>query len=261
MAILLYASGILEEHLNTDKGKPFNQKQLTSLFKDFDTIRSRRLIDVSNTWCLWGENSFEKGNEVINDLGSTIVEEEIHSPLFFIHDSELDSSWHVTDETIYETYPDFVKHLRVFIDDMAEEVRENMPPPQNPSQQLLVLKPISYSTDKRVIHEYDPAAQTEEFYKIENYSGFANQAYNYLEKYFEEQEMLVIYANQQVIIATRFENGTKVLKELLSFFEVRERYEECEVVKGFLERWKKYAKKEMARLKKQKNDKGTDTSK
>ena len=106
MAILLYANGLTEEP------KPikytFTDKELLDLYQDFDGIRSFRLYEVPNTWCIWGENiPREKRADEFHNVGTLMVDIPIFSPILFIHDTEINPAWRLTDEMIVMGYNDF----------------------------------------------------------------------------------------------------------------------------------------------------------
>lgn len=241
MAIMLYSNGVLEEFKTNNI--VFNDDEIISVFNSFKKLRSRRLLDVVNTWCIWGENDINDVDEsYYNSLGSSIVEEEIYSPLFFIHDTEIDPEWLLTDEIIYKPYNDFREDIQTFMNDVAEDLKL-LNTDEEDNKNLVKFNMMGTTSDRRILHEFNPYEQTEEFYKIQNYSGFANQAFTYLEKYFEEQQMLVIYANVNVVIAVKFENALKVLQDFQNFFEIREKYEKCSVIKDLIKKWEKYEHK------------------
>ena len=103
MAILLYANGLTEETL--PEKYTFKDKELIGLFPDFDSLRSYRLYEVPNTWCVWGENDPpDKRSDEFHNAASMMTDIPIFSPILFIHDTEINPEWRLTDEMIVMGY-------------------------------------------------------------------------------------------------------------------------------------------------------------
>jgi hypothetical protein len=50
MAVVLYANGIIEEFKSS--GIFFSEEELIASFSSWDKVRSLRLIEVPNIWCI-----------------------------------------------------------------------------------------------------------------------------------------------------------------------------------------------------------------
>ena len=100
MAVLLYANGLTEEH--KPKELTFTDEELLTIFPDFEKTRTFRLYEIPNCWCIWGENDpVGKREDEFNKIGTDILEQICYSPVLFLHDSEINPEWKLTDAMIF----------------------------------------------------------------------------------------------------------------------------------------------------------------
>jgi hypothetical protein len=104
MAIIQYSNGIIEDVKADDL--VFTDDEILRLLDGFTSMRTYRLVEVPNTWCVWGENEEDEESE-FNNIGTGIVDEPVFSPLLIIHDTELDPSWNLNDSVILHSYKEF----------------------------------------------------------------------------------------------------------------------------------------------------------
>mgnify|MGYP002681925114 CR=1 FL=1 len=122
MAIILYSNGLTEEIL--PQGLTFSDEDILGFFKTFNNIQTKRLDEVPNTWCVWGELK-NPAEDDYNKLASEVIQEHCYSQIFFLHDTEVDPSWNLTDAVIYDNYLIFKKKILKFLDEIAiETIRE-----------------------------------------------------------------------------------------------------------------------------------------
>ena len=240
MALVIYSNGIFEEFLSVNE--TFTDHELADLFEDYEEIRSYRLSEIPNCWLLWGEMDDPPENEY-NKLASEMVDDEVFSLLVFIHDSEIDRNWNITDDILLKDYSTFIKQVGDYIKGMvnyiANETQKEYEAEGTTS--MIFLKAIGYTKDKRVLYVFDPEQQNEEFY-IDGWDKFSKKSYEYLKEHFndepqEENKPLVIYADTKVIVIVEDDKVNSVVGHMLSHFENKEDYEACSFISDIREEW------------------------
>lgn len=245
MAILLYPNGLTEEF--KPKEHTFTDKELLSIFPDFDKIRTFRLSEIPNTWCLWGEhNLIDKLEDEFSKLGSDILKQLCYSPLLFIHDTEINLAWRLTDIMILFGYDDFKKEMLKFFDDIAVDIwneRERIRKELGHAPNLMILEQTGVSKDKRIIFKFDIEKQVHEFFEEKNLMDFAMKIHNFLKSSYKDGDIFAIYADKNVIIIM-IENQVKLfIQKIIDFFESKENYEACSLLRNTYEKWVKYKEK------------------
>lgn len=237
MAILLYSSGITETY--EPKEHTFTDEEILSIFKEYKNIRTARLYEVPNTWCIWGENE-EIDESEFNKLGSDIIEENVFCPILFIHDTELDPAWMLTDRIILKGYENFKEDLIIFFDQVAEHViRESQQMRQQNATNLIFLNAIGPTKDKRVMFEFDPHKQSEEFWHTKNFIEFSRKVVGYLNKFYKnDEDVFSIFADKKSVIMVSDENVEFLVNKIIKVFEDRENYEKCKELNEVLKKWK-----------------------
>lgn len=242
MAILLYANGLTEELKPAEL--TFTDQEIYGIFEGFDKIRSYRLYEVPNTWCVWGErNPIDKMPDELNQVGSDILEEDCFSPVLFIHDTEVNPGWRLTDEMILANYIDFQNELNQFFNEVAkgileerEQIRQETG--QNPS--LIFMEQIGISEDKRIIFKFDLDKQVEEFFAEPNFGEFMKKVHNFLKFSYKDGDIFAIYADKNIIMIMA-DNQVKIfIEKVIAYFQHHENYEACSVIRNAYERWTKF---------------------
>jgi len=240
MAIILYPSGITEMY--EPKEHIFTDQKILHIFSDFDFIRTARLYEIPNTWCVWGENKkIDDGN--FNKLASDILRENIFCHVLFIHDTEIDPAWMLTDQTILIGYDIFKQELLKFFDFVAETViketqklRENQN--INSNSNLLFLNTIGPTEDKRVLFEFDPNKQSKEFYIDNFFINFANKVHDFL-KTNKVKDIFYIYEDKKTVIFVKNENVDFLMEKIIGIYKKNENYEFCQDLITIQDNWKK----------------------
>lgn len=242
MAVILYLNG-LSEDLKPEK-YTFSESEIISIFHEYKKIQTRRISQVPNTWCVWGESD-SLGDDYYNKLGSDILDIDCYSPILFIHDTEIDPIWKLTDDIIQNGYDRFKRDLFKFLDEEAietlkelEEIRS-----KNGNSNLLVLNQVGISPDKRVIFELDPDSQNEDFLEPDNFEEFAVKSYNYLSKNFRKRADFIVYEDKKIILIIEKSKVSYFLSVLLDFFQKKEEYLACSSLLKIKEKWEKQRKK------------------
>lgn len=243
MAILLYPNGLTEEFKS--KEFTFTDEELIIIFGDFDKTRTFRLYEVPNTWCVWGENEpIDKVPDEFNKIGSDILDQPCYSPILFLHDTEIDPAWDLTDRMIMFGYDDFKLQMLQFFDDVAADIMEERRiareqegvNPQTP----IVMEQVGISEDKRIIFKFDIDNQPQEFFAEENLLEFAKKAHNFLKFKYRDGDIFAVYADKNIIMVSEDNKVKPLIEKLIAFFKSQENYEACSVLRNTFERWEKY---------------------
>jgi len=243
MAVILYSSGVTETF--DPKNHTFTDKEILDIFDDVENIRTLRLYEVVNTWCVWGENenqnnNIEGGN--FNKLGSDVLQRDIFCPILFIHDTEINPSWKLTDDIIIKGYQDFETDLLKFFDEIAENIiieSQRIRQEQGLEDSLIFLNTIGPTEDKRVMFEFKPKNQNKDFFNANNFAPFANKIFNFLDISYKDDDVFIIFADNKSIILVADEFVKFILDKLIANFTKTEEYEKCNKIKEIFDLWKK----------------------
>jgi hypothetical protein len=231
MAILVYSNGILEEYKS--RKLVFSEYDFFELFKDFKKLRSYRLIFPINSWCLCGDVD---DDEKYNYIASKITGEKICSAALFIHDSEINPDWNITDDILYDDYAKFYEDMKTLLYDIANEISENAP------EYTPTLEPIGTTIDKKILFAFDIKQQPKEFYAPEIFDKFAERTYQYISKNKQEKEPFTIFSDDKAIIKVETSKVHDFLTAILEKFQSKEEYEICTNIANIRNEWDKIAK-------------------
>jgi hypothetical protein len=243
MAILLYANGLTEEY--RPKEFTFTDEELLKIFPDFDKTRTFRLYEIPNCWCVWGENEpTDKRGDEFNKIGTDILEQICYSAVLFLHDSEIDPEWKLTDSMIFTGYEDFRLEMLKFFDDIAVSIMEEREKirqqhgydPRNG----ITIDQIGISEDKRIIFKFDLDKQTPEFFKEDNLLEFAQRVHDFLKFKYQDGHIFAILADKNTIMVMDDEQVGAFIEKLIAFFRNFEKYEACSVLRNTYEKWSKF---------------------
>ena len=241
MAIILYSNGIVEEYKSNDL--VFTDEEILHVFDGFKRIRSRRLIEIPNVWCLWGESEVKQDNEY-STIGSNLMEDHIFSIVVFIHDTELDPSWRLSESVIYGDYPLFKEGMMGLIDHVAKlTIKESQEKRrlEGNDDNIVYLDTKGSTDDKKVLFELDPKKQSLNFYKEQNFKNFAYKVSEYLkDHHYESGIMFYIYEDNKMIMYIRNRDVEEILTKIIQFYEKKEKYERCKIVTDALEKWRDF---------------------
>jgi hypothetical protein len=242
MAILLYANGITEEY--KPEGHTFSDEELIKIQFGKAKIRSFRLYEVPNTWCIWGERQPENTREdEFDKIGTEIVDQPCYAPVLFIHDSEINPDWRLTDDVILTGYDGFKKELLQFFDDVAQEIlKEREQQNSNSPLKFMNLEQVGISADKRVIFKFNLDKQLEEFFIHENLLEFARKVHNFLKFSYRNGDTFAIFADKNIIIIMDDDQVQSFIEKIVALFESRENYEACSVIRNTYQKWMTWKK-------------------
>ena len=238
MAITLYSNGIVEEYKPSNL--VFTEEELVTLFTEFSSIKTMRLISVLNTWCIFGigNNDSTEFNKIVTD----IIKENVFSHALFIHDSEINQNWNSTDNIIYKNYNEFKLNINKLIEETAfqimKEWSENSEH-KNKSNILPQLTPLGSTEDKRILFGYNYYDQSKEFYKHEEFYRFSQKVYDYLITNKQIKEPFTIYADKKAMIIIKKDEVNPFLETLLEKFQSKEEYEICVNITKIMKDWSK----------------------
>lgn len=241
MALVVYSNGIFEEYLPIED--TFSEQELVKLLQDYDEIRSYRLGEIPNCWIIWGETEGDPPENEYSKLASEMVDEDIYSPIIFIHDSELNRNWKVTDDILYKSYDVFMKQVGEYIKGLVEYITHETQKQyeEEGTTSMIFLRAIGYTEDKRVLYQFNPDEQHEGFY-TDGWDKFSNKILEYLKQNFykepvENNKPFVIYADTKVIVVVPDEKVNDIISNILQEFERKENYEACSFISEVREKW------------------------
>ena len=243
MAVIIYSNGIIEE-INP-KQLVFTEEELSKSFYNYKLIKSKRLTEIPNVWCVWGEMENPDPIE-FNRLCTDILEVYIFSHVMFIHDSELDPSWQMSD-MIYKNYNDFKFDLNTFIEEMSKHIIEEQDQIRaangKSSNNMIYLTTIGQTEDKHVIYMFNPTEQSEDFYKDGSFSNFSDKIIEYFKTNLKLSEQLTIFSDKKIIITVTKDNVPNLFKKMLKNFEMKEKYEMCAELTRIYDDWTNFTQK------------------
>lgn len=238
MAVILYPSGVLRDL--KPKEYTFTDQEILSLYEKFDRIRTKRLFDIPNSWMVWGEIDNAPA-DTFSNIGSSIAEENVYSPIMFIHDTEINPAWMITDDPILFQYNQFVADLRQFIDNIARDIIQETRSKGN-SQNLVILTTIGPTSDNRVLFDFYPKSQSEEFWKI-HFTDFAEKTIKFLLNHQQgtfRNLGIILFEDRKIVMRILHDDVEDLLNKLILFAEKQERYEWCAFLNNFIEQWKQH---------------------
>jgi hypothetical protein len=260
MAILLYQNGLTEEFKS--KSYTFSDEELHEIFSDYEKIRSFRLYEVPNSWCIWGQRDpVNKIVDEFNQLASSVIEEECFSPLLIIHDTEVDPSWNLTDSIIINDYSLFKRDILQFLDGIAREIiddRERAKKESGESNNLIVLEESGVSIDKRIIFKFNIDSQDPVFFEDSNFSEFAKKVHHFLKFSYKNGDIFAVYADKNIIIVLDDNQVDPFIEKIISHFQKKENYEVCSLIRNTYQKWKDYKSKKKSPAKRRSKNKKSD---
>lgn len=240
MALVVYSNGIFEEYLPVDD--TFSDQELVDMFRDYEEIKTHRLAEIPNCWLIWGEMENPPDNEY-SKLASEILDDDIFSHIIFVHDSEINRNWGLTDDILYKSYSDFINQVGTYIKDMVEFIANETQKEYEEAgtSSMIFMRAIGYTKDKRVLYQFDPDEQHDEFY-IDGWDKFSRKIYEYLKDNFdkepiEENKPFVIFADTKVIVIVEDDKVNDVISHVLLEFEKKENYEACSFISNVRDKW------------------------
>jgi hypothetical protein len=258
MATLIFTNGILEQNVPTKEC--FVEEELINLFKDYKKLRTKRIYEIPNCWTMWGENP-KPIEENFNRLAAEVVEENVFSPILFIHDSELNPDWNVVDNTLYSDYKRFCDDVFNYVDAIAEEILSEQEEDPDKKKDLMSLKPLGYTADKRLMFGFIPSEQDPRFYEDEDYRKFAERVFEYLSKNFMPLKPFVVYADSKVVVSVEDTDIDTFMDKIIEPFSKKEEYDTCIKLRDIKNKWHGAASvKEVAKRKAKKKEKQTAVS-
>jgi len=253
MAIVLYNNGITEDF--KAKNLVFTEQELLSLFSEFHEVKTKRVIPILNTWCIFGKND---NIDDFNRIASDIVAENVYSHALFVHDSEINPDWRLTDDILYKPYSEFVNTLKTVVNQVATKIVEELQSQseyEGKADHLPLLTTIGTSSDKKIIFEFDPYVQSDGFFKHEEFDIFSKKIYDYLSDNKQKGNPFKIYEDKKAMIVIDSKKVNYFLKILEENFKQKEEYEVCTEITKMMKDWEKTVKPaRKSRRKKSDND-------
>lgn len=260
MGLLLYTNGISESY--KPKQLVFTEEELITLFSEFDVIKTFRVLDVLNTWAIYGEPKIQDQTE-FNRIGSESIGEQVFSHILFVHDSELNPDWKVTDQVLYNGYDEFEYQIQRLIAETADSIMNHLKNIDEDTSYLPQLETLGTTEDKRILFGFKPEDQNPEFYENEEFIRFSQNIYDFISTHKQLKEPFTIYADKKAIIIVEKDDVPKLLNTISKKFETNEEYEVCENINNILQQWNKKitkpTKKKRGPKPKTSNDMNKDT--
>jgi len=231
MSLIVYANGIIEDFYPINH--TYTEQDLVKIFDDYEEVNSKRLDEPTDTWCLWGENQQEKETDY-NRLGSDIIDFDVYSPLVFIHDTEINPDWNITNNPILKNYSDFKEKMAVLIEGTATAIikADQEQRKQSGDTNMLILTTVGPTEDKKVLYDFNPDVQNESFYLPANFELFLSRVWDYILKNYKKDNPFQIYSDDKIMIMISNQNIDSFLNMINNHFQKKELYEKCVEVKN-----------------------------
>jgi len=234
MALILYSNGLTE--IYKPKNSIFSEEELVSLFSEFSEIKTVRLNSILNAWCIYG---YSKNEDLIdfNRIASDIIKESIYSHVLYVHDSELNTKWNVTDFVISKNYNEFLDEIKKYIDIIAKTILQEYEENEQTADIIPQLITMGSTIDKRILFLFDPEEQSKEFYENEEFYRFSQRVYEYISNNKQEKEPFTIYSDKKAMIIVNTSNVKTFLNTILEKFKSKEEYEICTDISKIIDKW------------------------
>lgn len=236
MGVVVYSNGITEDY---KPGKlVFTEAELVTLFAEYDHIKTIRIPNLVNTWCIVGEGDNDPAE--FNRIVSDIVQESVFSHALFIHDSEINPKWNATDSILYKGYNEFITMLKKTIDDVASNILDELSASEEYENRADLRPPLvtlGVTLDKRILFAYDPDEQSKEFYSNDDFYKFSQKVYDYICENQQNKEPFTIYADKKTVIIIESIKVKAFLTSMLEKFKSKEDYEICNHITEIMEDW------------------------
>ena len=253
MALLLYPSAILEKY--KPKSLVFTEEEILTLFSEYSHVRTVRIPSILNTWCVYGANTKDDASN-FNRIASDIIEYPVYSHMLFIHDSELNPDWNVTDNILYKGYSEFVVSVKNKIDETSSNIIKELES-MNEYQEKIDFLPnivnVGQTPDKRLLFLFNPDDQTKEFYNNEEFYLFSQKVYEYIIHNKQKKHPFTIYADSRAVIIIDENKVKSFLTSLLEKFKTKEEYEICENITKIMDSWSKSNSNKLSKKRKTKS--------
>lgn len=237
MAVLLYTNGLTEDY--KPKKLTFSEQEILDIFSEYDKVKSLRVIPVINTWCVYAESG---DMDNTNQIATVIMQKNINTNVLFIHDSEIDPDWGISDNILYKGYDDFEDEMKNLIEVVATEILNEIVSSEEYSERLNNLPyfiSLGTTPDKKLLYGYNPDDQAENFYNNEEFDRFSEKIYEYISKNKQTKEPFTIYEDNKAIILLEEGKSKKFLNTLLENFKGKEEYEICTNISKIMTEWTK----------------------
>lgn len=247
MAILLYSNGINEDFV--PQNMVFAERELVNLFSEYRTIKTKRLINVLNCWCIWGENA-DYDIMDLNRIVSDILQEPVYSHALFVHDSELNPDWNATDNILYTNYSQYLKEIKRVIDTVANNIVEEFRYYEDEAgiKSMPVFENLGTTIDKRVLFSFNPEKQYKDFYENPEFGQFSKKTYDYIHQHHDQnKEPFIMYADKKAVIIIDTPHVKTFLDKMLEHFQKEEQYEICKEISIIKNNWNKKTRKPRAK--------------
>ena len=245
MAIIQHSNGIIED---IKPGRAtFTDDELIGLLENYSKIETVRLLEVPNTWCVWGVSENNPDIEY-NKIASIIINEHVYSPLIIVHDTELDPTWNLNDDIILQDYESFRTEVYELIDEIATRaIEETSAMSDEDTNKMMILTTVGPTQDKKVLFEFSLKKQSNEFFRADNMDEFNAKVMDYWDAYFFDNikvndNFCVIYADSKHIIRIPDAEVDEFMKVMRDYSEKIEEYEDCSAIKNYQRAWTSYMK-------------------
>lgn len=239
MAYILYSNGIVEPY--RPQHLVFTEEELLNVFSEYAEIKTSRLSTILNTWCIFGYNPSVIPDPIdFNRIAAEIVKEKIYSHVLFIHDSELNPEWNVTDNILYKGYNEFsieiTKQIEITANNIISEF-QSYDDEEDLASFLPQLIPLGTTGDKRILFGFNPDDQSKEFFEHDEFYVFVKKVYDYITNNKQTKEPFTIYEDKKAIIVVETANVKTFLNHMLEKFKSKEDYEMCTNITKIIDHW------------------------
>ena len=146
-----------------------------------------------------------------------------------------------------------------YINQKAQRIDKEMHKLHDNTKNIMFMTTLGSTKDKRILFDFNPKKQSEEFFNKSNFSMFSEKILNYMEKFFDENltrvnNSFILFADKKIIITIIDKEVSYLLDLVIKEYEEEEMFERCAQTRDVKEKWMTYVNNKKKPIPKDKDD-------